>query len=168
MSFLVPTTQRFAARSQAGFKATRTVSSTSFARAQDNISAWKESQDVGKKDDIVREANEYSKTGSDDQVAQDVETAFGAKNTSPEGQLDQAADQSAKVIAGKKNNPLDVSPANPEVSKATSQRPERADLSVEKGLPRPSSGARQSVKSGKGRKYDTVENQKVPGAGAAG
>ncbi|KAF7198487.1 hypothetical protein HII31_00226 [Pseudocercospora fuligena] len=168
MSFLVRNTRCFVTRSQAGFTATRTISSTTSAQAKDNVSAWKESQDVEKKDDIVREANEYSKTGSDDQVAQDVETAFGAKNTSPEGQLDQAADQSAKVTAGNKNNPLDVSPANPEVSKATAQRPERADLSVERGVPRQSSGAGQSVKGGKGRKYDTVENQKVPGAGAAG
>ncbi|EME79810.1 uncharacterized protein MYCFIDRAFT_212314 [Pseudocercospora fijiensis CIRAD86] len=162
MSFLIRRAQRFAARSQAGLTATRTLSFATPTHAQDHISAWKESQDVEKKDDIVRETNEYSKTGSDDQVAQDVETAFGAKHTSPEAQLDQAAERSAK------GNPLDVSPANPEVSKTSAQRPERVDLMAEKGVPRQCSGAGKSIKGGKCRTYDTEENQEVFGAGAAG
>lgn len=68
----------------------------------------KDSQD---KDSINTEATEYSKSGTDDQSASNEDAAFNPDVTSPEGEKD---------LAGKgkgKGNPLDVSPANQEVSK---------------------------------------------------
>jgi len=67
------------------------------------------------KDSINREPTEYSKSGTDDQAAAQEEAAFDPNDTNPE---------SEKKTAGEGNdgrsNPLDVSPANPEVSKQQS------------------------------------------------
>ncbi|KAL6714351.1 hypothetical protein ACLMJK_007774 [Lecanora helva] len=71
----------------------------------------KDSQD---KDSINTEATEYSKSATDDEGARQQDAAFDPNITDPQHQ---------KEVAGKgtegtdTNNPLDVSPANPEVSK---------------------------------------------------
>lgn len=62
------------------------------------------------KDSINTEATEYSKSGTDDQAAKQEEAAFDPSKTSPEAQKDKAGE-------GITGNPLEVSPANPEVSK---------------------------------------------------
>ncbi|KAK5132585.1 hypothetical protein LTR08_008844 [Meristemomyces frigidus] len=68
-------------------------------------------KDTMDKDSLQREPNEYSKSGSDDQAAALEDTAFDPSKTSPEEQHDSAGSESDG------GNPLNVSPANPEVSK---------------------------------------------------
>jgi hypothetical protein len=60
------------------------------------------------------EANEYAKSGSDDTAAKQDEAAFDPNITDP---------QEAKDKAGQGNqvNPLDASPANPEISQGTAE-----------------------------------------------
>ncbi|KAI9712466.1 MAG: hypothetical protein M1812_006881 [Candelaria pacifica] len=69
-------------------------------------------KDSQHKDSINTEATEYSKSGTDDQAAREEEAAFDPQQTSPEKQRETAGKDS-----GAGGNPLDVSPANPEVSK---------------------------------------------------
>jgi hypothetical protein len=61
---------------------------------------------------INTDANEYSKSGTDDTAAGNEEAAFDPNITDP---------QEAKRKAGEGNkvNPLDASPANPEISQGT-------------------------------------------------
>ncbi len=79
----------------------------------------KDSQD---KDSINTEATEYSKSGSDDQSARNQDAAFDPDVTSPEGEKDAAG-------KGKGGNPLDVSPANREVSKPRGEQEGGAESS---------------------------------------
>jgi hypothetical protein len=60
------------------------------------------------------EANEYAKSGTDASAASNEDAAFDPNITDP---------QEAKKKAGEGNkvNPLDASPANPEISKGTSE-----------------------------------------------
>lgn len=60
------------------------------------------------------DANEYAKSSTDDTMAQNEEAAFDPSITDP---------QEAKKKAGEGNqvNPLDASPANPELSQHTSE-----------------------------------------------
>lgn len=59
-------------------------------------------------------ANEYAKSGTDDTAAQNESAAFNPNITDP---------QEAKKEAGKGNevNPLDASPANPDLGKPTNE-----------------------------------------------
>lgn len=60
------------------------------------------------------DANEYAKSGTDDVAAQNEEAAFDPNITDP---------QEAKKKAGEGNevNPLDASPANPDLGAPTSE-----------------------------------------------
>jgi hypothetical protein len=60
------------------------------------------------------DASEYAKSGTDDTAAKNEEAAFDPNITSPEGAKEKAGE-------GNDENPLDVSPANPEVSQGTSE-----------------------------------------------
>ena len=60
------------------------------------------------------DANEYAKSGTDDTAAKNEEAAFDPNITSPEGAKQKAGE-------GNDENPLDMSPANPEVSQGTSE-----------------------------------------------
>ncbi|PBP20968.1 hypothetical protein BUE80_DR008221 [Diplocarpon rosae] len=97
----------------------------------------KDSQD---KDSINTEATEYSKSGTDDAAARQEEAAFDPSTTDP---------QEERKIAGEGNeesgNPLDVSPANPEVSKQRGQQ----EGGAEKGAAKTQSGAGSPKKAGK-------------------
>lgn len=64
------------------------------------------------KDSLKTTSNEYSKSGSDDAAAH-TDAAFDPSQTSPE-----AAEASAEKEAGGKDNSLNVSPGNHEVSHA--------------------------------------------------
>jgi len=64
------------------------------------------------KDSIDTEATEYSKSGTDDGAARQEDAAFNPNKTGPEDEKNTAGD-------GNNSNPLNVSPANPEVSKQT-------------------------------------------------
>ncbi|KAK8195859.1 hypothetical protein M8818_007010 [Zalaria obscura] len=68
-------------------------------------------KDAQGKDDLKPESNEYSKSGSDDAAAATEDTAFNPNKTSPEEEHDAAGEESKKA-----SNPLDVSPANHDVS----------------------------------------------------
>ena len=60
------------------------------------------------------DANETSKSGTDDTAAQNEEAAFDPNITSPEGAKDKAGE-------GNEGTPLEMSPANQEVSQGTSE-----------------------------------------------
>ncbi|KAL9129555.1 MAG: hypothetical protein Q9217_002011 [Psora testacea] len=84
-------------------------------------SAWlsfprKDSQD---KDSINAEATEYSKSATDDQGARQDDPAFNPEVTDPQEEKDVAEDTRgvSEPSSSDSNNPLDVSPANPDVSK---------------------------------------------------
>jgi hypothetical protein len=64
------------------------------------------------RDKINTDANEYAKSGTDDTAAKNEDAAFDPKITSPEGARQKAGE-------GNEENPLDVSPANQEVSQGT-------------------------------------------------
>ncbi|KAF8864827.1 hypothetical protein BDZ45DRAFT_494450 [Acephala macrosclerotiorum] len=81
------------------------------------------------KDSINTEATEYSKSGTDDTSARQEQAAFDPNTTDP---------QKEKKVAGEEEgsgNPLDVSPANPEVSKPreTEGRAENAEKNKSSG-----------------------------------
>jgi hypothetical protein len=65
---------------------------------------------------INTDANEYAKSGTDDTAAKNEDAAFDPNITTPEGARKKAGE-------GNEENPLDVSPANPEVSQGTSKEP---------------------------------------------
>nr|OQO31815.1 hypothetical protein B0A51_00717 [Rachicladosporium sp. CCFEE 5018] len=73
------------------------------------LAAHKDAQD---KDSMKVEPNEYTKSGSDPGAAAVEDAAFSRDKTRPEEQHAAAEKES-----GKDGNPLDVSPANQEVSK---------------------------------------------------
>ncbi|KAF2718009.1 hypothetical protein K431DRAFT_288057 [Polychaeton citri CBS 116435] len=76
------------------------------------LRARKDSQD---KDSMVVEPNEVSKSASDSAAAAATEdTAFSPNETRPEEQHSKAGKEAANQ--GQENNPLDVSPANHDVS----------------------------------------------------
>ncbi|KAG4032845.1 hypothetical protein MFRU_006g03070 [Monilinia fructicola] len=72
-------------------------------------------KDAQHKDSINTEATEYSKSGSDDAAARQETAAFDPGTTRPEAERAQAGRG-----RGAGANPLEVSPANGEVSRGTS------------------------------------------------
>ncbi|KAK0281286.1 hypothetical protein LTR35_007662 [Friedmanniomyces endolithicus] len=76
--------------------------------------ARKDTQD---KDSLKPEPSEYSKSGSDDAAAAVDDAAFNPDITSPEQEQASAKEQSGSDA----ENPLEVSPANQEVSKPKEQ-----------------------------------------------
>lgn len=95
-------------------------------------------KDAQDKDSIQTTSNEYSKSGSDDAAAH-TDAAFDPKQTSPE-----AAEASAEQEAGGKDNSLNVSPGNHEVSHAND--PEIGGAS--QGMNNKASGAGSPKKHG--------------------
>jgi hypothetical protein len=73
--------------------------------------ASKEAQD---KDTLAPRSTEYSKSGSDDEAAKS-DAAFNPNKTSPE-----EAEATAEREAGGKDNSLNASPSNPDISKPNS------------------------------------------------
>jgi len=73
------------------------------------------------KDSIDRTATEYSKTGSDDSTAQ-MDAAFDPSNTDPQAEKNDS-----------EGSELDVSPANPDVSKQRGQTEGGAENSPSEG-----------------------------------
>ncbi|MCJ1461635.1 hypothetical protein MMC07_000232 [Pseudocyphellaria aurata] len=69
----------------------------------------KDSQD---RESMNTEATEYSKSSTDDEAAKHDEAAFDPNTTDPGEQKEKAGE-----AGGDSNNPLEVSPANPDVSK---------------------------------------------------
>ncbi|CZR51958.1 uncharacterized protein PAC_01835 [Phialocephala subalpina] len=91
------------------------------------------------KDSINTEATEYSKSGTDDASARQEEAAFDPSTTDP---------QKEKKVAGEgegSGNPLEVSPANPEVSKPRGE----TEGGAENAEKRKSSGGGSPKKAGK-------------------
>ncbi|PNS21938.1 hypothetical protein CAC42_536 [Sphaceloma murrayae] len=112
-------------------------------------------KDTMGKDDLKPEGNEYSKSASDGEAADD--TAFDPKQTRPEEQL-----ESAEADSGK-GNPLDASPANAEISKprkGTEGGPESSSAQSGQG---PSDRQRSSGGSGTGSDYKGGEGKRYDG-----
>ena len=88
----------------------RPLSCTTSRRAEINKNPQRDAQKDREK--INTDANEYAKSGTDDTAAGNEEAAFNPNITDP---------QEAKKKAGEGNdvNPLDASPANPELGKPT-------------------------------------------------
>ncbi|KAF2654790.1 hypothetical protein K491DRAFT_693453 [Lophiostoma macrostomum CBS 122681] len=99
--------------------------------------AQKDSQD---KDSLKPRSTEYSKSGSDDAVA-DSDEAFNPSKTRPE----QEKSGSESESGGQSNDPLDVSPGNPEVSKPRGDQEGGASNSPKSGG---GSGGGSAPKSG--------------------
>lgn len=77
---------------------------------------WKEtaqSSDVNDRESLNPERSEVTKSGTDDEVAQHP-SAYDPHNTAPESELE--ATQKEQQSAGKEGNPLNMSPANQDVS----------------------------------------------------
>ncbi|CAD6449107.1 1ed27ea8-744d-4c7a-b5bd-ed4049551cf9 [Sclerotinia trifoliorum] len=75
-------------------------------------------KDSQQKDSINTEATEYSKSGTDDAAAREQSAAFDPNITNPESEKDQAGKGEKKEGYG---NPLEVSPANRDVSRQTGE-----------------------------------------------
>lgn len=76
------------------------------------------------------ERTEYSKSGTDNEVAGHP-SAYDPSNTSPEGQTEASGRESQQE--GKISNPLDVSPANKDVSQARDPMEGAPDQNVKSG-----------------------------------
>ncbi|KAI5212018.1 hypothetical protein E4T42_02591 [Aureobasidium subglaciale] len=116
------------------------------------LQAAKDTQD---KDSLKPEPYEYSKSGSDDQAARVEDTAFNPNKTTPEEQHDSAGRES-----GDATNPLNVSPANQEVSKPRSPTEGGAEGSAAAASDSPSDRSRSSgkgspTKGSEGQKYSS-------------
>ncbi|KAG9524078.1 hypothetical protein KCU71_g10468, partial [Aureobasidium melanogenum] len=115
-------------------------------------------KDAQSKDSLKPEPNEYSKSGSDDEAARVEQTAFDPNKTSPEEQHDSAASESAQL--GQASNPLNVSPANQEVSKPRGSTEGGHQGSAASSSDSPSDRSRSSGsgspnKGSKGQKYSS-------------
>ncbi|QSZ35978.1 hypothetical protein DSL72_007100 [Monilinia vaccinii-corymbosi] len=77
-------------------------------------------KDAQDRNSIDTEATEYSKSGGDDAAAREARAAFDPGITRPEGEGEVAGRGKGRGEGKEKEgNPLDVSPANQEVSRAT-------------------------------------------------
>ncbi|KAB8294037.1 hypothetical protein EYC80_009495 [Monilinia laxa] len=85
-------------------------------------------KDAQHKDSINTEATEYSKSGTDDAAARQEGAAFDPESTRPEEEMEQAGKGH-----GEGANPLEVSPANGEVSRGTEGGVERSEEGVDGG-----------------------------------
>ncbi|KAL9606124.1 MAG: hypothetical protein Q9179_000694 [Wetmoreana sp. 5 TL-2023] len=72
-------------------------------------------KDSQSKDSLAPEATEYSKSGTDDASAHHKDTAFDPDTTDPGHQKDKVEEST-----GASDNPLEVSPANHEISQPNS------------------------------------------------
>merc|ERR1712070_232500 len=83
--------------------------------------------DTAKKDELVVDHQEYSKSGYDGWAAQTTETAFGTERTAPDEQLMHAEIESEK--RGLQSNPLEISPAKEELSQTREKQRDIRDKS---------------------------------------
>lgn len=119
-------------------RATRPSIPTRFFNTTPTRLATKDTQD---KDSLQPQSTEYSKSGSDDSAAAS-DAAFNPNKTSPE-----EAEATAEKEAGGKDNSLNVSPGNEEVS-----RPNSAGVGGSGGAPdKKSSGGGSAPKAGGGK-----------------
>jgi len=82
--------------------------------------AQKDAQD---KDSLKPRRTEYSQSGGDDAAAATEKAAFDPNETSPEQETREADRESGKASQQSSDpNPLDVSPANPDVSQPRSEQ----------------------------------------------
>jgi len=101
----------------------RSFTSTPHPRAE-NDSAKKSA--VLDREKLDPEADEYSGSGTDDAAAKNEQAAFDPNITSPEGAKDKAGE-------GNEGNPLEVSPANQDVSQGTAEEEGGAKKKVSEG-----------------------------------
>jgi len=92
------------------------------------------------KDSIDTEATEYTKSGTDDEAAHQDEAAFDPNKTSPENMKEKAGEGNEES-----GNPLEVSPANTDVSEgAGAEQPERGGGAEKSAGSGGGNGGRQS------------------------
>jgi len=104
------------------------------------------------KDDLKPRSTEYSKSSSDDAAAATSETAFDPNQTKPETESRNADIESGDVRPPKSNdnNPLDMSPANRDVSKGRDPQEGGATKSDAENRKRTSGGG-SAPKAGGGK-----------------
>lgn len=93
-----------------------------FSLSSTRLYPRKDSQD---RESINTESTEYSKSGSDDSSAAQEDAAFNTDTTSPR-------EEKKKAGQGNEGNPLEVSPANPEISKPSSETEGGAESAPER------------------------------------
>jgi len=85
------------------------------------------------------EANEYAKSGTDDSTAANQEAAFDTDTPDPQDAKDKAGE-------GNEVNPLDASPANPDISEGTAEEEGGSKKKMSEG----GGGRKGGGESGKG------------------
>ncbi|KAM0723969.1 hypothetical protein Q7P37_000960 [Cladosporium fusiforme] len=146
---LLPTLRRSILTSSAARSTTRAAP---FSRPMSQTPALLARKDTQHKDSLKPEPNEYSKSGSDDAAAAVENAAFDPKQTRPET---EKASAEAESGSEQQTSPLDVSPANHDVS-ATKTKNEGATGSpsggqVSKSRETAASGGSSAPKSGGGK-----------------
>ncbi|KAK1138615.1 hypothetical protein N8T08_002145 [Aspergillus melleus] len=103
-------------------------------------------------------SNEVTKSGTDDEVARSS-TSYDAGNTAPENEL--AAGEQQRKQEGKPGNPLDVSPANPEIISRVQAVAIRAQPS-QVANPRSSNPESQAINVSRGQesRYDDTPDSR--------
>ncbi|KAK8069616.1 hypothetical protein PG994_006232 [Apiospora phragmitis] len=96
--------------------------------------AYKDDQD---RNSVKPRAHEYTGSGTDEQVANNADAAFNPDKTGPEEAMETASKGNKKTGSGDSGNPLDVSPANQEVSKggqgAMEDKPQQGNQNKKSG-----------------------------------
>ncbi|KAL2012364.1 hypothetical protein VTN00DRAFT_5082 [Thermoascus crustaceus] len=125
-------TARLTTPSIAGGHSTTTTTTTTTMRTLSTTASLftRGEQKTMDRSTLRPERTEYSKSGTDDEVAGHP-SAYDPSNTSPEGQTEASGRESQQE--GKISNPLDVSPANKDVSQARDPMEGAPDQNVKSG-----------------------------------
>ncbi|KAK5945904.1 hypothetical protein PMZ80_000043 [Knufia obscura] len=111
-SRLIPFRRAFAARNATPF----TRISVRYAGSQSGTNNSNPQRDAQEdREQIDTQSNEYSKSGTDDSSGAQEEAAFDPNSSNDPDEARKKAGE------GQEGNPLDVSPANPELSSGTSE-----------------------------------------------
>lgn len=118
-AFAARSFQPRALRSTIGYSNVRSYADSTHPNEQKDAQLDREKMDT--------QANEYSKSGTDTETAKNHDAAF---NPNSPNDPDEARKQAGK---GNEVNPLDQSPANPELSSGTSEVSGGADKKMSEG-----------------------------------
>ncbi|KAJ9660519.1 hypothetical protein H2198_002455 [Neophaeococcomyces mojaviensis] len=110
---LLPFRRAFAARSSFQASRIRTYAAVSAGSETEHPNHQREAQKDREK--IDRQSNEYAKSGTDDASAEQMDAAFDPNKSNDPDETRKEAGKGNEV------NPLDASPANPEISSGTSE-----------------------------------------------
>ena len=153
--------QTSAARHLLRAAATSTAPRRPISTTTTSPQAWKFDSN---KDSLNPEPSEVTKSSTDSEAAQDVRTAFGRDSLSPEEAYHQAEKESKGL--GQEVNPLEVSPANQEVSRWSNRAGDPTKNGLEKLAEKVASrvGKTKELKKGEGKRYvEDWESQQTKG-----